>query len=135
MRTLLSLLLLMLLPTAACAFGRFSENEPLPPELLAQFVPGKTTAKDVVATLGPPTDVVWLGKRTAYRYDHLRRKIAATILIVVNLANFDERSDRIWLFFDDDDVLTHFAGTFAAQRTEYSFPWEDLHDQNPPPGK
>lgn len=133
MRLLLLLAPLLLLP--ACAFGRFSENEPLQASQLAGFMPGKTTAQEVVTALGPPTDVVWLGKRTAYRYDHLRRKVAATILIVINLANFDERSDRVWLFFDENDVLTHFAGSFAAERTEYSFPWEDLHDQNPPPGK
>jgi hypothetical protein len=130
-----ALLLLLLLCSGGCAFARFNENEPLAPELLAGFAPGQTTAREVVARLGAPTDIVWLGKRTAYRYDHLRRKVAGTILILVNLANFDERSDRIWLFFDEQDVLTHFAGTFAAERTEYAFPWENLHDENPPPGQ
>lgn len=120
---------------AGCYFGRAATNEPLDPQTLARLRPGSTTAREAVELLGAPTEVVQLGRRTAYRYEHGVQKEAATWLLLVAVLNTDLRQDRAWLFFDENDVLTHFAGSFAAERTEYSFPWEDLHDQNPPPGK
>lgn len=119
-------LLLLLLP--ACAFARQDTNEPLDAPTVRAFVPGRTTARDVVEQLGAPTDVVQLGKRTAYRYDATTQKSTLLFLLVVNFANQDARSDRVWVFFDEHDVLTHCGATFARHRTQYALPWEDVHE-------
>ena len=112
----------------ACAFFRNSENEPLDPTVIGMLQPGKTTALEATRLLGGPSQVVQLGERSAYRYDHTLTKGAGIILILVNIATLDTRSDRLWLFFDSDQVLTHFGATFAGHRPEYAFPWSDLHD-------
>jgi outer membrane protein assembly factor BamE (lipoprotein component of BamABCDE complex) len=123
----LALAFVATLMATGCSFGRITVNEPLDPRAVSGLVPGESTAADVVELLGAPSDVVPLGRRSAYRYDAESTKAAAFLMIVVNLGNVDRRSDRVWVFFDEDDVLTHVAATFAMGRTRYGFPWTDVH--------
>jgi hypothetical protein len=118
--------LLLLLP--ACAFARQGTNEPLDVPTVRAFVPGKTTAREIVERLGAPTDVVQLGRRTAYRYDGTTTKSTVLFLLLINFANQDTRSDRVWVFFDERDVLTHCGASFGTHRTQYALPWEDVHE-------
>ncbi|HLU39132.1 MAG TPA: outer membrane protein assembly factor BamE [Planctomycetota bacterium] len=117
-----------LLLLGACYFGRATVNEPLDPDALRTLRPGSTTAQQALELLGAPSDVVQLGKRSAWRYDHSVQKEAATWLLIFALLNTDQRQDRMWLFFDENDVLTHVGATFAAHRPQYAFPWEDVHE-------
>lgn len=119
-------LLLLLLP--ACAFARQDTNDPIDATVVHTFTPGKTTARDVTAALGAPTEVVQLGKRTAYRYDATTQKSTVLFLLLVNFANQDGRSDRLWVFFDENDVLTHHGASYGTHRTQYAMPWEDVHE-------
>ena len=128
MTTLRSALLLPLCLLAGCAIARQDTNEPLDATAIRDLHPGTTTAREVVERLGAPTDVVQLGKRTAYRYDATTAKTAFLILVVFNMGTQDSRSDRLWVFFDDHDVLTHFGASFATHRTQYALPWEDVHE-------
>jgi hypothetical protein len=82
----------------------------------------------VVDRLGAPVDVVQLGRRSAYRYQFTSSKREVLFLLVLGLYNQDTRSDRIWVFFDEKQVLTHVGSTFQGAETEYAMPWEDLHD-------
>jgi hypothetical protein len=118
--------LLLLLP--ACAFGRQDTNEPIDIPTVRGLVPGKTTAREVVERLGAPTDVVQLGKRTAYRYDGTTTKSTVLFLLLINFGNQDTRADRVWVFFDEKDVLTHCGSSFGTHRTQYALPWEDVHE-------
>lgn len=117
---------LMLLP--ACAFARQDVNEPLDAELIRSLQPGKTTAREVVERLGAPTEVVQLGRRTAYRYDASTEKSTVLFLLLINFGNQDLRTDRLWVFFDENDVLTHHGAWFGTHRTQYAMPWEDVHE-------
>jgi hypothetical protein len=112
----------------ACALGRQDVNEPLDPAIVRTFEPGRTTAREVVERLGAPTEVVQLGRRTAYRYDGSTQKSAVLFLLVVNFVNQDQRSDRVWVFFDERDVLTHCGTWWGTHRTQYAMPWEDVHE-------
>lgn len=121
----LSLALAAALVTLApgCMISRDTQNEPLHPEVLGRLTAGSTTAAQAVELLGAPTEIVQLGFRSAYRYEFGTAKRAALYLIVVNLANRDARADRLWLFFDDRDVLTHVGSTFGAGDARYTMPW------------
>lgn len=123
-----SFLVLSLLTLPACAIARSSENAPLEAAVLQSLRPGTTTAREVVELLGAPVDVVQLGKRSAYRYQFTSTKRAGLILVVLNLYNQDLRTDRAWLFFDENQVLTHAGVTLDGDKAEYAMPWEDLHD-------
>lgn len=117
---LLAALALSLLP--GCFFSRSVQNRALSDEQIAQLVPGRTTASEVVALLGAPNEVVQLGLRTAYRYDHTKEKQAALFLLIIAFRGVDQQQDRAWLFFDENDVLTHVGVTFDADTPTYSFP-------------
>jgi hypothetical protein len=125
-----ALLLLVLLLPGACAIGKQETNDPLDAAAVASLQPGVTTARQVVERLGAPTEVVQLGKRTAYRYDAGITKSAGLILIVFNMFAQDTRSDRVWVFFDEHDVLSHCGSTFAVHRAQYALPWEDVHEDS-----
>ncbi len=126
LRTLTALAILVTLP--ACGIMRQEINEPIDAVVVRSLQPGVTIAKEVVEKLGAPTEVVQLGKRTAYRYDASSNKGAGLFLIVFNMLAQDSRSDRVWVFFDDKDVLTHYGASFATHRTQYALPWEDVHE-------
>jgi hypothetical protein len=112
----------------ACVVSRATENEPLPRGAIESLRPGSSTAREVVELLGAPVDVVQLGKRSAYLYQFTRAKRAGLILVVVLLYNTDLRADRVWVFFDENQVLTHVGVSLQSDRTEYAMPWEELHD-------
>jgi len=115
------------LPLGACWMGRAQTNEPLDAVKAAQLVPGTSTASDVVALLGGPNDVVQLGRRTAYQYIATTEKSAGLWLFALALTNVDARQDRVWVFFDEQDVLTHIGSTFESHRAQWALPWQDVH--------
>lgn len=122
-----ALLALTLSLSTGCAVGRTTDNEPLEANQLQSLQPGKTTALEVVHLLGAPVDVVQLGRRSAYRYQFTATKRSVLFLLVLNLYNEDTRADRAWLFFDENQVLTHMGTTLDAEDVEYAMPWEDIH--------
>ncbi len=126
--SLRALVLFPLLFVAACAFARQDTNEPFDASAIAALQPGTTTAREVTERLGAPTEVVQLGKRTAYRYDATSAKSTVLFLLLVNFGNQDTRSDRLWVFFDEKDVLSHYGVSFGTHRTQYAMPWEDVHE-------
>ncbi len=116
-------LLLLLLPFASGCFARHSHlNHDLDQEAVAALQPGVTTAREVMKLLGAPTEVVQLGHRSAYRYDHTQEKSVGLFLLVIFLNGEDLKSDRVWVFFDGNDVLTHVGSTFEAEDVSYDVP-------------
>jgi outer membrane protein assembly factor BamE (lipoprotein component of BamABCDE complex) len=127
-RLSLPTLLLALFPS--CFMTRTTVNAPIDRADVEKLVPGTSSAKDVVAALGAPSEVVQLGKRTAYRYEFTTTKRGVLFLIVLGFYNEDTRSDRVWLFFDSSDVLTHIGTTLEAADTEYALPWYNIHEKS-----
>jgi len=109
---------------SSCFVSRDRWNEPLRPAAVGGLTPGVSSADDVLAALGAPTDVVQLGRRSAWRYDFAQTKRAALFLLVVTLVNTDLRQDRVWVFFDQEERLTHVGGTYEAERARYAMPWK-----------
>lgn len=119
---------LWLLLLTGCVAGRVSQGEPFTKKQLEKFTPGKTTAAQVTETLGPPRQVVELNPRSAYLYEFSQSKIGGLVFIVANFFNVDQRYDRIWLFFDERNVLTHYGSKLSSHRVRWTTPWSDLHD-------
>ena len=121
-------ILLLLLSLPSCFVSRSAVNEPLDARLVATLEPGVTTASQVVERLGGPNDVIQLGRRTAYRYDAVLEKQAIFSVVVLTFRNVDQRQDRLWVFFDEDNVLMHYGATFETHHTQYAMNWEDIHE-------
>ena len=116
-------LLFALLLAPGCFISRAYVNQPLEQEQLQRLTPGVTSARQVVEWLGAPADVIQLGKRSAYRYEHQQKKITGLWLLVVGLANEDTQSDLTWVFFDEENVLSHVGSSLQAREAEYAMPW------------
>ena len=114
---------------SGCFTARDTVNVPLDAEKIATLSPGETRASEVVELLGAPTEVVQLARRSAYRYDYTNRKRYGLFLFVANFLNEDTRSDRLWVFFDDDQVLSHFGVTLEGDESVYAMPWEPIHEE------
>ena len=110
-----------------CLVARTGVNDPIARESVESLRPGMS-ATDVVAALGAPVEVVQLGRRSAYRFDHSKRKRAGLFLLLVGFFNEDTREDRVWAFFDENDVLTHLGATLDADETRYAMPWSDVYE-------
>lgn len=81
----------------------------------ASFEAGETTRKDVLARLGPPSQVIALGDETVLYYLYEYSQGQGLVLIVYNHIKVDTRYDRAIFFFDENDRLTDHASYFAAQ--------------------
>lgn len=129
MRFTLPLSVALAFLASSCFISRGTTNEPLVRRKIDALSTGTSTAKEVVAELGAPSEIVQLGQRTAYRYDYTVAKQAGLTLIVVTFLNQDTRQDRAWLFFDENSVLTHVGSTLEADDASYAMPWMEIHDQ------
>lgn len=127
LRSTLLVSLLLALTCSSCLLSRRGVNEPLDPALVSQLRPGETTAQEAVELLGAPNEVVQLGYRTAYRYERQLQKGADLFLVILALRNLDTRQDRMWLFFNEEEVLTHVGSSFEADNTRYKLPWSKLY--------
>ena len=127
MRLLLSILLsLTLLP--GCFLSRSTSNESIPALTVAGLVPGQTTAGEAAQLMGAPMDVVQLGLRSAWRYEHTVEKQTGLALVVFNMRGVDTHADRVWLFFDEQNVLSHVGSTLTGDQAVYALPWVQPHD-------
>jgi outer membrane protein assembly factor BamE (lipoprotein component of BamABCDE complex) len=74
-----------------------------------QLVNGQSTRSDVLALLGPPSQVIAMDGESALYYLFERSQGEGLILLVYNRMQIDTRYDRAIFFFNKDDVLTEFA--------------------------
>jgi hypothetical protein len=129
-RPILHLLLLLQALLPGCFLSKDTLNEPLREVPMERLEVGVTRASEVAEILGAPNEVVQLGLRSAWRYDFTASKRAGFTLIVITFVNVDTRQDRIWVFFDEQNVLSHFGSTLEAESTRYAMPWQKLHRTN-----
>ncbi|MGB0330660.1 MAG: hypothetical protein ACPGPE_02445 [Planctomycetota bacterium] len=118
----LALLVLAASILPGCFFSRSRTNPELSPELASQIIPLQSTAADVTELLGAPNEVVQLGLRTAWRYEHTVEKQSAAFLIFLGLRGVDTQSDRVWVFFDAEGNVTNIGTQFQASEAEYDVP-------------
>ena len=114
---------LLLVGSSSCFLSRVDIQQPISPQVVHALEPGVHTAADVVERMGAPSEVVQLGHRSAYRYEYQRNKTTGMFMIIVGLQGVDQRSDRVWVFFDEQDKLTHVAATFEAENAEFELPF------------
>ena len=125
--------LLIAAATSGCFVSRQALNYGYDPAGLSALEPGASTAAEVVSALGAPAEVVMLGQRSAYRYERAINKRAGLSLLVLTMIGEDSRADRVWVFFDENDVLSHVAVNLASQQSNYGLPlFTEVQDASGP---
>ena len=74
-----------------------------------ELVKGKSTRQDVLAILGPPSQVIALNKESVLYYLFEHSDGEGMILILYNRIEIDTRYDRAVFFFDENDVLLEYS--------------------------
>ena len=77
---------------------------------------GKTTQADILATLGPPSQVIGLRDQTVFYYLKEHDKGKGGIFLVYNWLKEDVTYDRAIFFFDDGGVLRDYG--LSSEQTE-----------------
>ena len=72
-------------------------------------VVGTTTQTDILAALGPPSQVIGLRDQTVFYYLKENDKGRGALLIVYNWLNEDVTYDRAIFFFDAQGVLQDYG--------------------------
>lgn len=83
---------------------------------VAAFQRGETTRQEVMARLGPPSQLIALGDETVLYYLMEQSRGEGLVLIVYNRMQINTAYDRAVFFFDDNDVLTEFSTRITPQK-------------------
>jgi len=75
---------------------------------------GESTRANVLALLGPPSQVIALDGETALYYLFEQSQGDGLVLIVYNRMRIDTRYDRAIFFFDEKDILTEYSTRIYA---------------------
>ncbi|MDP5053447.1 MAG: hypothetical protein NWP69_06645 [Congregibacter sp.] len=84
------------------------------PSTLERFESGVTTRAQVMAALGPPSQLLSLGDETVLYYLNESSKGQGLILGVYNRFDVTARYDRAVFIFDANDLLGDYSGWITA---------------------
>jgi hypothetical protein len=76
---------------------------------LPAFEKGRTTESDVMAALGPPSQVIALRDQTLFYYLREESRTSSMFLVIYNQTRQQISYDRAIFFFDTNSVLTKFS--------------------------
>ncbi|WOJ94619.1 hypothetical protein R0135_05500 [Congregibacter variabilis] len=77
---------------------------------LDSFQEGVTTRSQVMAELGPPSQLVSLGDESVLYYLNESSQGQGLILLLYNRFDMSARYDRAVFIFDEDDLLSDYSG-------------------------
>jgi len=106
-----ALVLTLVVVLAGCAQYRNERGVEVnwQPSALAGLARGETTRADVLARLGPPSQVIASGDETVLYYLNEHAEGEGLLLVLYNRFEVDTRYDRAIFFFDADDRLTDYS--------------------------
>jgi hypothetical protein len=119
----LIILLILTFVSGCFGFGKNQEYQPFDAGKLEKLVKGQTTATEVGALFGAPSQVVKMSNGNAYIYTHSVAKGTAVWLLLVSLGNYEKQYDQIIFFFDNNDIMTHYGASFDARDSSYGYPF------------
>ncbi len=120
----------MALCLAGCAIGRFAGGSQIAEARIADIKPGVTTRQEILEWFGPPQnyasptllnqilrdwDATGGEPLTSYpfanilTYEFDRANLKGVLLILFNYIRVDSRSDRLVIFFDENERVKYYG--------------------------
>ncbi|WP_439102205.1 hypothetical protein [Congregibacter sp.] len=84
------------------------------PATMDSFEVGTTTRAQVMAKLGPPSQLVSLGDETVLYYLNEASRGQGLILLVYNRFDITARYDRAVFIFDENDMLADYSARVTS---------------------
>jgi outer membrane protein assembly factor BamE (lipoprotein component of BamABCDE complex) len=78
-------------------------------QVVEKLQKGRSTRADVLALLGPPSQVIALRDETVLYYLFEKAEGEGAILILYNNIDINYRYDRAIFFFDENDILSDYS--------------------------
>jgi outer membrane protein assembly factor BamE (lipoprotein component of BamABCDE complex) len=119
----LFVLLLIFFLQSCAGWAKNKNYHPFNPEGLNKLTSGKSTANQVTKILGAPSEIVKLSNGNAYIYRRSLSKGTGLWLLIVSFGNYEKRYDRIVIFFDKKNIMTHYGVTLDAHKAAYELPF------------
>jgi outer membrane protein assembly factor BamE (lipoprotein component of BamABCDE complex) len=114
--------------SGCAALGRQQKERPIDPDALAQVKKGMSK-EDVTRLMGAPQDIIFSNKEHdplrehAYVFTHSTTLYTAIVLAFINFGNYDEKTDRVMVFFDGNGKVDHVGASLRAKDAAYGFPF------------
>ncbi len=87
-------------------------------EVVARLEKGRSTRGDVLALLGPPSQVIALEDETVLYYLFEDAEGDGLLLLVYNNIEIKTHYDRAIFFFDENDLLSDYATKVRARDSD-----------------
>jgi len=123
LRDSIHILFLVFLLHSCVVLAKNKDYRPFDASGLDKLIPGKSTAAEVTEMLGAPSQIVKLSNGNAYIYKRTLSKGTGLWLLFVTFGNYDGHHDQIVIFFDRNDIMTHYGVTLDAHKAAYSLPF------------
>jgi hypothetical protein len=144
MRSVFVLVLAAISFGPGCVLMKRQDRLPLDPQSIEKVKPGETTIAETAVLLGSPNEIIWSnGVATpiqlengagvintflaqgedvyprAYHYRYLLYKMSGFTVIVFSVVNYDTKYDDLYVFFDEEGVVTHVGASLDSNEASY----------------
>ncbi len=121
MKVMTALMLLVLVSSGACAFSRATLGDEFKQEDVSKLKKGVTNRDQVLAMFGAPDRIIPLNGRDMFQYYHYDAKSGSLLLILVNFARFNIKSDDLYVMFNRDGAVEEVIFGKRTDRLTFQF--------------
>lgn len=121
MKTMTTLMLLVLVLSGGCAFSRATLGDEFKQEDVSKIKKGVTNRAEVLSTFGAPDRIIPVNGRDMFQYYRYDAKSGSLLLILVNFARFNIKSDDLYVLFSRDGVVEEIISGKRTERLEFQF--------------
>ena len=104
-----------LLFAMGCSFSRATLGDELNAGQIATIKKGESTKSEVVTALGAPDRVLQMNGQELFQYYRYDAKASSLLLILVNFARLNIKSDDLYIWFNRDGLV---QDVIFGKRTE-----------------
>ncbi len=118
------LLLGCILLIQGCVMSRGRVGNPLDEVQIKKIEKGSTKKDIVVALLGAPDRIIVGNNKEIFHYYYYDGKSPGLILLAINIISLNVRSDNLYVFFDQEDVVQNVIYGKRTPEVEFTLrPW------------
>ena len=118
------LLLGCILLIQGCVISRGRVGNPLDEAQIKKIEKGSTKKDLVVALLGAPDRIIVGNNKEIFHYYYYDGKSPGLILLAINIISLNVRSDNLYVFFDQEDVVQNVIYGKRTPEVEFTLrPW------------
>lgn len=121
MKVVTAIMFIVLLASGGCAFSRATLGDDFSRADVAKVKKGETTRSEVIAMFGAPDRILPLNGRDMFQYYRYDAKSGSLLLILVNFARFNIKSDDFYVWFNDAGIVQEVLFGNRTDKLQFQF--------------